>query len=80
MKTYKRRYEYIIAVYTTNMAIGGEMGADKMCRFCKGTGVIICTTGKDGEMKVPCSCSREKMEKKETLENKINMMAVHVGT
>jgi hypothetical protein len=55
------------------------MGSDKICRFCKGTGVILCTTGKDGEMAVSCSCRREKAEKKDALKKKTGMPAIHVN-
>jgi hypothetical protein len=55
------------------------MGADKICRFCGGTGIIRCTTGRDGEMEVSCSCRKEKGEKQEPPDKTINMLAVQVS-
>lgn len=56
------------------------MGADTICRLCGGTGVIHCTTGKDGEMLVSCSCRREKIEKRDAMEKKVAMLAAHAGS
>jgi hypothetical protein len=56
------------------------MGSDSICKLCQGTGVIHCTTGKDGEMLVSCSCRREKSDKRDALDNKVTILAAHMSS
>jgi len=69
-------------LHTYNLSVAGRRKmstTDPICRYCHGTGFILCTTGRDGEMAVACSCRSEKAAVADAPERESGMTAIRAS-